>query len=375
MNINLDNNIIIGEEVNDVNIIIEELENKKINKTNKKETKIRTNKDKEKENIIIPKYNEFNMLLDKKYKLVDLKNIAKFYKLKQTGTKEELKIKIYEYLYKSFFIIKIQKVLRGYFVKKYMTLHGPASKNRNLCMNDTDFYTMDELNLLSFHEFVSYEDNDSFIYGFNIMSMYNLIYKSKQRNIIKNPYNRNMIPNEIIQDFKSLFRLIRIINIGVSLELPNNENNENNERKEENTEIYIRNKALNVFNFMDELGNYTDHTWFVSLSKEQLKRFVIELNNIWNVRIGISRQTKIDICPPYGNPFNPIINILRNYETFNVLTLNKIRIYVLEMLERMLYNGINNDSKKLASIYILGALTIINRDAANAMPWLYDSFI
>lgn len=40
----------------------------------------------------------------------------------------------------------------------------------------------------------------------------------------------------------------------------------------------------------------------------------------------------------------------------------------------MVNTGIDNDSKCLGSYYVLGALTLVNENAALALPWLHDSF-
>ena len=42
-------------------------------------------------------------------------------------------------------------------------------------------------------------------------------------------------------------------------------------------------------------------------------------------------------------------------------------------MEIMVNNGINNDSKALGCYYILCALTLVNSDAAESLPWLYES--
>lgn len=42
-------------------------------------------------------------------------------------------------------------------------------------------------------------------------------------------------------------------------------------------------------------------------------------------------------------------------------------------MDIMVNSGINNDSKSLGCYYILSALTLVNSDAAESMPWLYES--
>ena len=101
--------------------------------------------------------------------------IAKHYKLKITGNKNQLNSRIYYHLYLSYFALKIQKQLRGYFQRQYNKCHGPAYLDRSLCTNKCDFYTMDDIKDIPLEQFFSYMDNDNFIYGFDILSIYNLI--------------------------------------------------------------------------------------------------------------------------------------------------------------------------------------------------------
>ena len=47
---------------------------------------------------------------------------------------------------------------------------------------------------------------------------------------------------------------------------------------------------------------------------------------------------------------------------------------VLEVLEKMVNSGVDRDSKALGACYVLGSLTIVNQEAATALPWLFESF-
>ena len=46
----------------------------------------------------------------------------------------------------------------------------------------------------------------------------------------------------------------------------------------------------------------------------------------------------------------------------------------LEAINTLISGGIDNDSQALGCIYVLGSLTIVSPDAANALPWLWQSF-
>ena len=41
----------------------------------------------------------------------------------------------------------------------------------------------------------------------------------------------------------------------------------------------------------------------------------------------------------------------------------------------MVKSGINHDSRALGAYYVLACLTLVNEDAATAMPWLYQSVV
>ena len=81
-----------------------------------------------------------------------MKEICKFYKLKVSGNKNILKERIFKYLYESFYCIKIQKNIRKFLVKKYLNLIGPGI-NCKVCRNDTDFFTLENLNEIDIFKF------------------------------------------------------------------------------------------------------------------------------------------------------------------------------------------------------------------------------
>ena len=315
------------------------------------------------ENIIIPTINNHNDLFKYNYNLAQLKNIAKNYKLKISGNKTELLNRVYSFLRFSFYINKIQKIFRGKIVRKYNLLHGPASLNRKLCTNTDDFVTMEPLEEMNYHQFLSYKDEDGFIYGFNIISLYNLFLKSKNMESVRNPYNRNIIPEAVIKNIKSIIRFSTILKIHIDLDYEDDTNGVSNEK-------VIELRALSLFQNINALGNYSDPQWFLSLTKLQLIKFIKELADIWNYRAQIDEQTKNKVCPLHGNPFR-YLNMNFIYTESDMSNIRKV---ILEVLEKFVNIGIDQDSKYLGACYVLGALTIVNENAASSLPWLFQSF-
>lgn len=297
-----------------------------------------------------------------KYNLTQLKIIAKRYKLKVTGNKPELQERIYNHLYSSHYAMKIQKVFRGHFVRRYVSMHGPALLDRSLCTNVNDFVTMEPLEEIGFHQFISYKDTDEFIYGFDMNSLHNLYLKSQGE--MKNPYNRNLIPPSIIKDIRTIVRMSRILNIDINLSVEDVFKHVSNEKA-------IELRAVTLFQNIDALGNYSNARWFLSLNRVQIQRFVREIIDIWNYRAQLTIEMKRNICPPYGNPF---IHLNLEYLVTEPNLWN-VKNMILACLERFVNNGVDHDSKTLGAYYVLGALTIVNNDAATSMPWLFQSFI
>jgi hypothetical protein len=311
--------------------------------------------------MTIPKFNESNMLLQFNYNVQQLKTIVSHYKLKLSGNKSQLVTRIFSFLYLSHFIVRIQKRLRGNLLRKYNKLHGPGFKNKALCTNATDFFTMDPLTELTNSQFYSLEDADGFIYGFDLLSFYNLIYKCDGQ--IKNPYNRLPISSENIVNFRSLLRLSRILKIPICTEI-----------KDIHEEIPLKKsielRSLSLFQNIDALGNYSNAQWFLNLNKPLLIKLIRELLDIWSYRAPLTIETKRAICPPLGNPFSRLIHINQLQMIENI---DEVRKFTLEILERFVNLGIDRDSQCLGAFYVLGALTLVSQDAATSLPWLYQA--
>ena len=139
----------------------------------------------------------------KSYKIVDLKAVASHNRLHISGNKTTLITRIFTYFQKNMSALKIQSNLRCFFVKRSFQLRGPAYHDHSLCVNDTDFYSLEPLTEIPFQDFFSFRDENSFIYGFNVCSLMALLVR-KGRSIL-NPYNRAKIPEKVIGDMIRLY--------------------------------------------------------------------------------------------------------------------------------------------------------------------------
>jgi hypothetical protein len=308
--------------------------------------------------ISIPTIKNYTEFIRYNYNIPQLKTIATHYTLKVGGTKSQLVNRIFSFLYLSFNLIKIQKIFRGKIQRTYNQLHGPAYVNRKLCTNKNDFVTMEPLEEINFNQFISFQDLDGFIYGFDIVSINNFLGKSGNK--IKNPYNRALIPESVVDNIKTLLRLSKILKRDICLQ---------NDEPVFSLEKTIEMRALMLFQNMDLLGNYSNSQWFLSLTKIQIIKYVRELSDIWNYRAQLSMEVKLNICPPIGDPFRNLSISYLHTET----NMSNVRKVVLEVLEKMVNSGVDADSKSLGAYYVLGGLTLVSENAATALPWLYQS--
>jgi hypothetical protein len=312
--------------------------------------------------MCVPKFTEHDMLLKNNYSVHQLKQINTEYKLKIVGNKGQMVAKIFSFLFLSKFAVKLQKVARGNMLRNYIKFHGPAFKNKGLCTNTTDFLTMDNISDLQNEQFFSFKDADGFIYGFDLLSINNLIYTCN--GLLKNPYNRLPISSQVINNLRHLLRLSRVLNFNICIELKNVD-------EDVSTKKSIELRALTLFQNIDALGNYSNSKWFMDLNKLQLIRMLRELLDIWMYRAPLSIETKRAICPPSGMPFPNGINF---YHLNNTENIDDVRKYILEILETFVNSGIDRDNKCLGAYYVLGALTLVNVEAAASLPWLYQAF-
>ena len=310
--------------------------------------------------ISTPTIVTYNDLIYNNYNVNQLKGFAKHYKLKLSGNKPQLISRIYSYLYFSSYIVKIQKIFRRYLVSRYKILHGPAIMDRKICTNNADFVSMELLEEINFHQFISYKDIDGFIYGFDITSLHNLFLKSGDE--IKNPYNRNLIPDYIFKNIRGLIRLGRILKIEINL-------NFEDDTKKVSNEKAIELKAIALFQQIDALGNYSNANWFLSLNRNQLVKFTRELIDIWHFRAQLSNEVKRNICAPTGDPFRNL-SIQYIIAEQNVWNIKKV---LLEVMNKFVNSGVDKDSKALGAYYVLGAITLVNSEAATSLPWLFQS--
>ena len=310
---------------------------------------------------IVTSYSNYTDLIQYKYTIKDLKDIIKRMQLPKCKYKKKNEIQYFctNILFLSFKIIKIQKIWRNYFIKKFNRTLGPSYGKYNLSNNNDDFLTTEKIKDINYYYYFSFKDKDDFIYSFHIFSIYSLL----QKNLKQNPYNRNNFDDSLIENIQQRMRYNKILK-------------KTNEFKEYETKpTSLQDRVLQIFHHMDQLGNYTSMSWFNELSSNEHRIFIYELYEIWNYRAQLSQEIKETICPPRGNPFLILPrNFINNYNNPNIhYSSHFLKNCSICIMEKLAYSAHNNENKNLGVLYILSGLTLVSEDARNSLPWLYAS--
>jgi hypothetical protein len=326
-----------------------------------------------------------------KYKIAELKDIIKFYKttvsfsrensytssdmrtiknkydFSLNGKKEDLISRVKFFFIKEKSVILIQSIFRMHLIKKYLKLRGPALKNRALCVNDTDFYTLDPISNIPIDSFFSYKGEGDFVYGFDLNSIISLI-KNSNRDKIINPYNReNMM--EIVDNINVLIKIGNIIRKKRSSIRVSSKFNDVSEILKLARLKPLNQRINDLFIEIDQLGNYTQSEWFSNLTRAEIIRYFRCMYDIWNYRAQLSIDTKRKICPlndPFGNSYYSLSQLLN-------LSDDQLKMLCLSVMEQMILTGIDKDHKILGTFHVLTALTVVSSQARANLPWLFES--
>lgn len=301
------------------------------------------------------------------YKLVytkdQLMDLIKLNKIKSVDSKKKLKEKRQEYTkerVKSMFefillsninidkLTKIQKCVKRHIKKNNIKRRGKAVYKRTLCVNDSDFNTLDPLEEVKNNEFYSYTDDKKFIYGFHIDSLHELFKRKKGR--VMNPYNREYFPDHVRSDIISLRKLK-----GPEIQ---------EKQQKKCIELLVKAKCVDVFGKIDIHGYHTDINWLYNASTMALKHFYKKLIYYWNHKLGMTSTLKNCILPG-GDVINGNIQIIRSN-----MTRFKLLDRILDILNLIVSSAEDMNDRNAGCILVLHGLSEISRDCTEANSWL-----
>jgi hypothetical protein len=229
---------------------------------------------------------------------------------------------------------------------------GPLVRFRELSNNPNDFYSSDSVMDISLHNFISFVDNDRKGYCMHISSAVALVtHAAKEKESPLNPFNRNPLPPVFLRRIALHGKVSSIKHLRGFTD-----------------EEQLSLDTTDVFRLMEDLGHYTDPSWFLELSRLQLIQFYIEIIDIWKYRAGLSAEDRVRLIPS-GNPFQISAKnaIIMTQYALQRLILNTCRMFVS--------SASTQGDRRTGALYILGVLTLLHEGARNAYPWIAEMFL
>jgi hypothetical protein len=186
-----------------------------------------------------------------------------------------------------------------------------------------------------------------------------LMYNGNSIQDIRNPYDREIISREQIDAFNRYLRITKALSIPIKLK---------NDDEVIDPKKKMEMRTIELFQYINELGNYADSKWFTDLPRHMLVLFIREMYDIWHYRAQLSQQTMRDIVHPHGNPFTGMSLHLAQSQSDDFLKNTALRI-----IDFLVKSGHTSEFRALGAYYVLAALTLVSEEARNALPWLYQS--
>ena len=246
-------------------------------------------------------------------------------------------------------IIKIQKFIKNK-PKLGDELRGDGFFNKELCNNDTDFFTYYNINEVNNRYFYSYKDRKGFLWFFDLRS-FNKLVEMKQNN----PYTREELTTESIDRSKALSKLIK---------LNKNDDIDDITKLNQTRAQIIKQKVIDLFSQIEQSGYESNIDWFLTLNTRRLKQLYKSLEDIWNYRLQLDQNTKDRISPPNGLVFNiPVNDVwrLNNRDSIQEIIINEAMKF---------NNAVSLEDKKLGYMYFLIGLGTISLECYNSHQWM-----
>jgi hypothetical protein len=305
----------------------------------------------------------------RKRTIPELKRIARENGLFVSGAKPLLMERIQKHFARIKRIVYSQSCVRRNLVLSRLKIRGPAlaPSKRKLCVNDTDFFTLEPISEIEQENFFSYQDDKGHIYGFDVKSL-SMMYDSQGS--LMNPYNRYVFTGATLHRINTLIRK------------PKTRTNDEAEMETFNRLIELRTKPIetrinDLFYEIDRLGNYTVSTWFSRLTREKYLYFYKRIRELWNYRAMLEDDMKRAICP-FFDPFQfRLSRYLGHINTQRERDLTDVdcRKMCVILMENLIYTGRDDITKNTMTAHVLSALTLVSPEARTTMPWLYDSIV
>ena len=285
--------------------------------------------------------------------LASMKNVLKQYKTKGISKSKKDIVPIFERIQRIWQqrkkIIALQKKWHRYYIKTQNQLHGPAVFDRSLCTNSTDVLLFDSLEEIRTRDFISFQNEKGYIYGFHYKSLQQLLDRN-----MKNPYTREEFPVHLYDTFHELRFQMKC-----------------RRKKEKKVSPYMRTKKRlqRICARIQKKfpGWFLDVNWVYNLTVVKLKILYKRLFDEWHYRIPKEQQRVISY--PHENVcLTPVRHM---YRVSNITDLRKV---IVQEIFNMTQTARESDNAIGGIVCVLTALSKVSKDASDTtgMPHSYE---
>ena len=240
------------------------------------------------------------------------------------------------------------EIIYNFMINYYLSILGNCFL-KNISINIEDFYTQKDIKKIS--DIYLFCIPDYFeIYSFDIRTLYYMYLLNNKEN--KNPYTRNSICCETLLKIKKKLDFLKKNNFLIYhynyLKINSIRNINHNE----------------IIYSLHSLDYDIDIIWINNLSVFKLKKLYFEIYNIW-IHSNLSIESKYRIININNG------DLFKDYNDIKKLKDKNIIINILfNILNRLINEGINNDYKKIGSLYFLSGLVKISNEAKKIYYYL-----
>ena len=313
------------------------------------------------EEFRILNYGEEEELLSNNYNVSQLKMMAKKYRCSTSGNKDELLSRVYNTLSLGNKARVIQSYVRRHFVKIFLRNRG-IKYFKYSCVNDCDFYSLDSLADIPIEYFcaVTEKNNDKeYRYGFDIRSLKEYIKTQKN---IKNPYTNTDFQVDVATCMKQCLHTAKVLGYNIK----KHEIKEPKQKTENNIQ-----DLLHEIDNLGHLGSYTDIRWYQGWNQSRIIQYIHHLYDILTFRMSLTQDIQREICGNNSHRRNCLSGYtISQIYTLGIVELKKVMQHFMNVL---IMNGVNEDRRKIGSIIVIMATTLVNSNARTAFPGLYES--
>lgn len=256
------------------------------------------------------------------------------------------------------YINKIQRWWRFFGPIKQRRRQGLGRWIPEICNNQTDFYSMEDIANISKSSLFSFIDGDNMLYAYDVKSLYSLLESNTGEAL--NPYNRQPFSSSVLNKAKAFISWCRKKRIDTKW----------TPIEPATPDQRLQLRVTDIFQKLDQLNYYTNPEWFLKMDIDDHRCFYVELHDIWYHRAGLAPEMRSTIIPPPAKPFRYAVrDIIAQKSMENLRKIN------LDLINMFVSAANDKNDRSLAAMYVVTALTLVNAHCADTYSWLHESAV